>query len=61
MKNPFIGCLKSYFSAKSLVKFYQLKIEKQKINFFFENLPIENTKARGETGRISAICQFHFW
>jgi hypothetical protein len=28
MKNPFISCLKSYFSAKSLVKFFQLKIQK---------------------------------
>jgi len=28
MKNPFIGCLKSYFSAKILVKICQLKIQK---------------------------------
>jgi hypothetical protein len=29
MKNPFIGCLKSYFSAKILVKICPLKIQKR--------------------------------
>jgi len=47
----------NFFHEKSFSRLLELVFLSSN---FGENLPIENTKALVETGRISAICRFHF-